>query len=73
MHTLRVVIHSRGDEMFWTYDRYQPAQQAARWGRHAERTRRGGDQLGKFLLSVDRMLFVASAAFVACVVAILIG
>ena len=58
--------------MFWTYDRYQPTQ-AARWGRQADRTRHGGDQLGKFLLSVDRMLFVATAAFAACVVAILLG
>jgi hypothetical protein len=58
--------------MFWTYDPYQRVQ-AARWGRHADRSRHGGDPLAKLLLSVDRMLYIASAAFVACVVAIIIG
>ena len=45
---------------------------SGRWHRGAQRLRREGTPYLNFLLSLDRMLYVASAAFAACVLTILL-
>jgi hypothetical protein len=43
-----------------------------RWQRGAQRAHRDGTPYTRFLLNVDRMLYVASAALAACVLTILL-
>ena len=45
---------------------------SGRWHRGAQRLRREGTPYLRFLLSLDRMLYVASAALAACVLTILL-
>jgi hypothetical protein len=46
--------------------------ESGRWQRGAQRAQRDGTPYNRFLLSVDHMLYIASAAFAACVLTILL-
>ena len=54
--------------MFSTWDRYPAA--AGRWLRETAHPKRRGDAMGNFLASLDVMIYVAGAAFAACIIAI---
>ena len=55
--------------MFSTWDRYPAA--ATRWLRDA--TRRNSDPMADFLASIDVMIYLAGAAFLACLIVIALG
>ena len=46
--------------------------ESGRWQRGATRTQRDGTPYNRFLLSLDRLLYLASAALGACVLTILL-
>ena len=45
---------------------------SGRWHRGAQRTHRDGTPHTRFLMSLDRMLYVATAALAACVLTIIL-
>jgi hypothetical protein len=46
--------------------------ESGRWHRGAQRAQREGTPYTRFLVSIDRMLYVASAALAGCVLTILL-
>ncbi len=55
--------------MFGTYHDHAVSE---RWHRGASRAHRHGTPHSRFLLSLDRMLYVASAALAGCILTILL-
>jgi hypothetical protein len=56
--------------MAWAWDRYRDT---AVWHREEGKRRRDADPLWRFIAIVDRMFYVAAAAFALSIIALLVG